>query len=106
MGGDAEIEKCFQWADEVLHNAVAGSAESINVEGLVNVDFGDVKAGRGEEGKAMMGTATVSGTDRARLAAEQAVASPLLEGVDLSGARGVLVNITASRTLRLAETRE
>ena len=54
----------------------------------------------------MMGTATVSGVDRARLAAEQAVASPLLEGVDLSGARGVLVNITSSRSLRLSETRE
>jgi cell division protein FtsZ len=60
----------------------------------------------GEQGKAMMGTATVSGMDRARLAAEAAVASPLLEGVDLSGARGVLVNITASRTLKLSETRE
>jgi cell division protein FtsZ len=60
----------------------------------------------GEQGKAMMGTATVSGMDRARLAAEAAVASPLLEGVDLSGARGVLVNITASRSLKLSETRE
>jgi len=60
----------------------------------------------GEQGKAMMGTATVAGVDRARLAAEQAVASPLLEGVDLSGARGVLVNITSSRSLRLSETRE
>jgi cell division protein FtsZ len=59
-----------------------------------------------EQGKAMMGTATVSGMDRARLAAEAAVASPLLEGVDLSGARGVLVNITASRSLKLSETRE
>ncbi|WP_042688063.1 cell division protein FtsZ [Candidatus Glomeribacter gigasporarum] len=106
MGDDAEMEKCFQCADDVLHNAVAGIAEIINVEGLVNVDFEDVKTVMGEQGKAMMGTATVSGIDRARLAAEQAVASPLLEGVDLSGARGVLVNITASRTLRLAETRE
>jgi len=60
----------------------------------------------GEQGKAMMGTATVSGMDRARLAAEAAVASPLLEGVDLSGARGVLVNITASHSLKLSETRE
>ncbi len=106
MGDDAEMEKCFQSADDVLHNAVAGIAEIINVEGLVNVDFEDVKTVMGEQGKAMMGTATVSGIDRARLAAEQAVASPLLEGVDLSGARGVLVNITASHTLRLAETRE
>jgi len=65
-----------------------------------------VKTVMGEQGKAMMGTATVAGVDRARLAAEQAVASPLLEGVDLSGARGVLVNITSSRSLRLSETRE
>jgi cell division protein FtsZ len=72
----------------------------------VNVDFEDVKTVMGEQGKAMMGTATVAGVDRARLAAEQAVASPLLEGVDLSGARGVLVNITSSRSLRLSETRE
>ncbi|MCY0388941.1 cell division protein FtsZ [Robbsia sp. Bb-Pol-6] len=106
MGDDAEMDKCFQCADDVLHNAVAGIAEIINVDGLVNVDFEDVKTVMGEQGKAMMGTATVAGVDRARLAAEQAVASPLLEGVDLSGARGVLVNITASRSLRLSETRE
>lgn len=106
MGDEAEMDKCFQCADDVLHNAVAGIAEIINVEGLVNVDFEDVKTVMGEQGKAMMGTATVTGIDRARVAAEQAVASPLLEGVDLSGARGVLVNITASRSLRLSETRE
>jgi cell division protein FtsZ len=106
MGPDAEMDKCFQCADDVLHNAVAGIAEIINVEGLVNVDFEDVKTVMSEQGKAMMGTATVAGVDRARLAAEQAIASPLLEGIDLSGARGVLVNITASRSLRLSETRE
>lgn len=106
MGDDAEMDQCFQCADDVLNNAVAGIAEIINVDGLVNVDFEDVKTVMGEQGKAMMGTATVAGVDRARLAAEQAVASPLLEGVDLSGARGVLVNITASHTLKLSETRE
>ncbi|UDG82798.1 cell division protein FtsZ [Candidatus Vallotia lariciata] len=106
MGDDAEMDKCFQCADDVLHNAVAGIAEIINVDGLVNVDFEDVKTVMGEQGKAMMGTATVAGEERARLAAEQAVASPLLEGVDLSGARGVLVNITSSRSLRLSETRD
>jgi cell division protein FtsZ len=106
MGDDAEMDRCFQCADDVLHNAVAGIAEIINVDGLVNVDFEDVKTVMSEQGKAMMGTATVSGEGRARAAAEQAVASPLLEGVDLSGARGVLVNITASRSLRLSETRE
>jgi cell division protein FtsZ len=106
MGEDAEMDKAFSMADDVLHNAVAGIAEIINEQGLINVDFEDVKTVMSEQGKAMMGTATVSGVDRARLAAEAAVASPLLEGVDLSGARGVLVNITASRSLRLAETKE
>ncbi|MCU0950901.1 MAG: cell division protein FtsZ, partial [Burkholderiaceae bacterium] len=74
--------------------------------GLVNVDFEDVRTVMSEQGKAMMGTAQASGIDRARVAAEQAVASPLLEGVDLSGARGVLVNITASASLKMKETRE
>ena len=106
MGEDAEMDKAFSCADDVLHNAVAGIAEIINEHGLINVDFEDVKTVMSEQGKAMMGTATVSGVDRARLAAEAAVASPLLEGVDLSGARGVLVNITASRSLKLSETRE
>ncbi|MBJ7474595.1 MAG: hypothetical protein RL373_1043 [Pseudomonadota bacterium] len=106
MGEDAEMDKAFSTADDVLHNAVAGIAEIINEQGLINVDFEDVKTVMSEQGKAMMGTATVSGVDRARLAAEAAVASPLLEGVDLSGARGVLVNITASRSLKLSETRE
>ncbi len=106
MGEEAEMSACFQAADDVLHNACAGIAEIINTPGLVNVDFEDVKTVMSEHGKAMMGTATASGTDRARLAAEQAVASPLLEGVDLSGARGVLVNITASGSLKMKETRE
>jgi cell division protein FtsZ len=105
MGEDAEMDACFKCADDVLHNAVAGIAEIIKVEGLINVDFEDVKTVMSEQGKAMMGTAAASGIDRARVAAEQAVTSPLLEGVDLSGARGVLVNITASRSLKLRETR-
>ena len=95
-----EDESMIDWmkhADDVLNNAVAGIAEIINVPGHINVDFNDVKTIMGEQGKAMMGTATASGVDRARIAAEQAVASPLLDGIDLSGARGVLVNVTASR---------
>ena len=100
------MAECFRAADDVLHNACAGIAEIINVPGLVNVDFEDVKTVMSEQGKAMMGTALASGLDRARIAAEQAVASPLLEGVDLSGARGVLVNITASSSLKMKETRE
>ncbi len=104
LGEDAEMADCFRTADDVLHNACAGIAEIINTPGLVNVDFEDVKTVMSEHGKAMMGTASASGTDRARVAAEQAVACPLLEGVDLSGARGVLVNITASGSLKMKET--
>jgi cell division protein FtsZ len=105
LGEDAEMNECFRAADDVLHNACAGIAEIINVPGLINVDFEDVKTVMSEHGKAMMGTAMASGPDRARIAAEQAVASPLLEGVDLSGARGVLVNITATASLKMKETR-
>ncbi|MES2742802.1 MAG: cell division protein FtsZ [Pseudomonadota bacterium] len=104
-----EDESMLEWmqhADDVLNNAVAGIAEIINVPGHINVDFNDVKTIMGEQGKAMMGTATASGIDRARLAAEQAVASPLLDGIDLSGARGVLVNVTASRGLKGKEIKE
>jgi cell division protein FtsZ len=106
MDEDASLEDAFKRADDVLHNAVAGIAEIINVQGLVNVDFADVKTVMGEQGKAMMGIGEAAGLDRARLAAEQAVASPLLDGVDLSGARGVIVNITANRSLKLRETNE
>jgi cell division protein FtsZ len=104
-----EDDSMIEWlghADDVLNNAVAGIAEIINVPGHINVDFNDVKTIMGEQGKAMMGTATASGVDRARVAAEQAVASPLLDGIDLSGARGVLVNVTASRNLKGKEIKE
>jgi cell division protein FtsZ len=106
MDEDATQEDCFKSADDVLRNACAGIAEIINVEGNVNVDFEDVKTIMGEQGQAMMGTSIASGSDRARVAAEQAIACPLLEGVDLHGARGMLVNITASRSLKMRETRE
>jgi cell division protein FtsZ len=104
-----EDDSMLDWmkhADDVLNNAVAGIAEIINVPGHINVDFNDVKTIMSEQGKAMMGTATASGVDRARIAAEQAVASPLLDGIDLSGARGVLVNVTASRGLKGKEIKE
>lgn len=106
MDEDATQEDCFKAADDVLHNACAGIAEIINVEGNVNVDFEDVKTIMGEQGQAMMGTAVASGEDRAERAAEHAIACPLLEGVDLHGARGILVNITSGRNLKLRETRE
>lgn len=105
-GDDASMEECFRNADDVLRKAVGGIAEIINVPGLLNVDFQDVRTLMAEMGRAMMGSAESSGMDRARIAAEQAAASPLLEGVELSGARGVLVNITASRSLKMSEVRE
>jgi cell division protein FtsZ len=103
---DDSMMEWLQHADDVLNNAVAGIAEIINVPGHINVDFNDVKTIMGEQGKAMMGTAVASGVDRARLAAEQAVASPLLDGVDLSGASGVLVNVTGSKGLKGKEIKE
>ena len=103
---DATQEDCFRSADDVLYNACAGIAEIINVEGNINVDFEDVKTIMGEQGKAMMGTSVASGDKRAITAAQQAISCPLLEGVDLQGARGVLVNITASKSLKMRETRE
>lgn len=105
-GDDASMEECFLCADDVLRKAVGGIAEIINVPGLVNVDFQDVRTLMAEMGRAMMGSAEASGLDRSRIAAEQAAASPLLEGVELSGARGVLINITASRSLKMSEVRE
>jgi cell division protein FtsZ len=103
---DDTMMEWMQHADDVLNNAVAGIAEIINVPGHINVDFNDVKTIMAEQGKAMMGTAVASGLDRARIAAEQAIASPLLDGIDLSGARGVLVNVTGSKSLKGKEIRE
>ncbi len=103
---DDTMMEWMQHADDVLNNAVAGIAEIINVPGHINVDFNDVKTIMAEQGKAMMGTAVASGLDRARIAAEQAIASPLLDGIDLSGARGVLVNVTGSKALKGKEIRE
>lgn len=106
MDEDATQDDCFKAADDVLHNACAGIAEIINVRGNINVDFEDVKTIMSEPGQAMMGTAVASGENRAREAAEKAIACPLLEGVDLHGARGLLVNVTATRSLKMRETRE
>ena len=106
LGEEVGMKDAFKAADNVLKNAVGGIAEIINVPGLVNVDFEDVRTVMGEMGKAMMGSSTAAGVDRARIAAEQAVASPLLEGIELSGARGVLVNITASHSLGMKEVKE
>ena len=106
LGDDVTQDEAFAHANDVLKNAVGGIAEIINVPGHVNVDFEDVRTVMGEPGKAMMGTARASGPDRARIAAEQAVACPLLEGIDLSGAKGVLVLISAAKgSLKLNESK-
>jgi cell division protein FtsZ len=103
LGEDVGVLEAYAAANDVLHGAVAGIAEVINNPGLVNVDFADVRTVMGEVGMAMMGSATSEGGDRARQAAQAAVKSPLLEDVNLAGARGVLVNITASSGLKMKE---
>ena len=96
LGGKVPVKEAYRAANGVLHSAVSGIAEIINGEGMINVDFADVRTVMSENGMAMMGSAMFAGPERARIAAEQAVNSPFLENVNLAGARGVLVNITAS----------
>jgi len=103
MGGNAKLTDAFIAANDVLHNAVSGISEIISKPGMINVDFADVKTVMSEIGMAMMGSADASGENRAREAAEAAVASPLLENIDLKGARGVLVNITSDDSLTMQE---
>ncbi|MFM1856233.1 MAG: cell division protein FtsZ [Pseudomonadota bacterium] len=106
LGDDVSQDQAFAHANDVLRNAVGGISDIIHMDALVNVDFEDVKTVMSEPGKAMMGTATAGGPERARKAAESAVACPLLEGIDLSGAKGVLVLIAASRqSFRLSESK-
>ncbi len=106
MGDDITQEEAFAHANDVLKNAVGGISDIIHMDALVNVDFEDVRTVMSEPGKAMMGTAMAAGPDRARKAAEAAVACPLLEGIDLSGARGVLVLIAAAKgTFKLMESK-
>ena len=103
LGEDVSLLDAYAAANDVLHSAVSGIAEVINNPGLVNVDFADVRTVMSEIGMAMMGSAEAVGHNRAKEAAECAVASPLLEDVNLAGARGVLVNITASAGLKMKE---
>lgn len=104
LGNQITLNEAFRAANDVLHGAVAGIAEIISCPGMINVDFADVKTVMSETGVAMMGSAKAVGTDRARMAAEQAVACPLLEDIDMADARGVLINISASRdSLQLQE---
>ena len=104
LGNSITLDEAFRAANDVLHGAVAGIAEIISCPGMINVDFADVRTVMAEMGMAMMGSAKASGTGRAREAAEQAVACPLLEDINISDARGVLVNISASKsTFQLQE---
>ena len=106
LGKNTSLLDAFKEANDVLLGAVQGIADLIIRPGLVNVDFADVRTVMSEMGAAMMGTGTASGEDRAREAAERAINSPLLDDIDLSGARGILVNITAGLDLSLGEFSE
>lgn len=103
LGKEMSLLSAFSAANDVLLNATQGIAELITRPGLINVDFADVKTVMSEMGVAMMGIGAASGPDRAKQAAEQAINSPLLEDVDLSGAKGILVNITAGPNLSIGE---
>jgi cell division protein FtsZ len=106
LGKDASLLEAFKAANDVLLGAVKGIADLIMHPGMINVDFADVKTVMSEMGMAMMGTGAASGDERAREAAEAAIRSPLLEDVNLQGARGILVNITAGENLSLGEFSE
>ncbi|MCG9229774.1 cell division protein FtsZ [Vibrio diabolicus] len=103
LGRGVTLLEAFASANDVLKNAVQGIAELITRPGMINVDFADVRTVMSEMGHAMMGSGIAKGEDRAEEAAEMAISSPLLEDIDLAGARGVLVNITAGLDMRLDE---
>ncbi|WP_198266310.1 cell division protein FtsZ [sulfur-oxidizing endosymbiont of Gigantopelta aegis] len=103
LGKGTTLLDAFKEANNVLLNAVQGIAELITRPGLINVDFADVRTVMSEMGMAMMGTGSATGEDRATDAAERAISSPLLEDVDLSGAKGILVNVTAGMDMSIGE---
>jgi len=103
LGGDTTLLDAFKSANQVLQGAVQGIAELITRPGLINVDFADVRTVMAETGMAMMGSGAATGENRARAAAEAAISSPLLEDVNLSGAHGLLINVTAGMDLRTSE---
>ena len=105
-GRNTTLLDTFRRADDILYQAVKGISDLIIFEGLVNVDFADVRAVMSEMGMAMMGTGESSGENRAVEAAEKAISSPLLEDISIHGARGVLINITASPDVTLQEVNE
>ena len=106
LGADVTLVNAFESADDVLLGAVQGIAQVITCQGLINVDFADVKTVMGEMGMAMMGSGKANGEDRARMATEAAISSPLLEHIDLSGAKGILANITAGMDFCIGEFNE
>ena len=106
LGPQTTLLDAFKAANEVLQGAVQGIAELITRPGLINVDFADVRTVMSEMGMAMVGSGVASGQDRARTAAEAAVSSPLLEDINLSGANGILVNVTAGVDLAIGEFQE
>ena len=103
LGKEVSLLNAFKAANDVLLGAVQGIADLITRPGLINVDFADVRTVMSEMGMAMMGTGYAEGENRARVAAESAVASPLLESIDLAGARGILVNVTAGMDMSIGE---
>lgn len=106
LGGETLLLNAFKSANDVLQGAVQGIAELITRPGLINVDFADVRTVMSEMGMAMMGAGQASGDDRAIMAAQAAIGSPLLEDINLSGACGILVNITAGPSLTMREFEE
>ncbi|MCP5143801.1 MAG: cell division protein FtsZ [Gammaproteobacteria bacterium] len=106
LGRDITLLNAFKAANNVLLGAVQGIAELITCPGLINVDFADVRTVMSEMGMAMMGSGIAKGQDRARIAAENAISSPLLEDVNLAGARGILVNVTAGMDLTMGDFEE
>ena len=106
MGKQATLLDAFGKANDVLLNAVQGISELITRPGLINVDFADVRTVMSEMGLAMMGSATATGENRAIEAAKAAISSPLLEDVNISGARGILINVTAGMDMAIGEFAE
>ncbi|MEM7209284.1 MAG: cell division protein FtsZ [Pseudomonadota bacterium] len=106
LGKNVPLIEAFSAANDILRGAVQGIAELITCPGLINVDFADVRTVMSEMGMAMMGTGVAVGEERAREAAESAVSSPLLENVNLAGARGILVNVTAGMDMAIGEFEE
>ena len=103
LGERITLFNAFQAANEVLLNSVQGIVELVTVPGVINLDFADVKAVMGKKGRSIMGSSVASGPDRARLAIEQAINSPLLEDISLDGASGILLNVTVANDIEVSE---